>query len=72
MSMSGVIIAIGLAKWHHEFKWVPALLCLAFALLPLVQTALPVEDLDRLVNASALAPLFNSDHLILAIMNGRL
>ena len=50
-----------------------ALLCfIAFALLPLVQTALPVEDLDRLVNASALAPLFNSDHLILAIMNGRL
>ena len=50
-----------------------ALLCfIAFALLPLVQTALPVENLKELVNSSALAPLFNSDHLILAIMNGRL
>ena len=50
-----------------------ALLCfIAFALLPLVQTALPVENLKELVNASAPAPLFNSDHLILAIMNGHL
>ena len=44
----------------------------AFALLPLVQTLLPVENLNQLVEASALAPLFNSGNLILAIMNGKL
>ena len=33
VSLSGVVIAIGLAKWHHHFQWVPALLCLALALL---------------------------------------
>ena len=50
-----------------------ALLCfIAFALLPLVQTALPVENLNELVAASTLAPLFNSDRLILAVMNGHL
>lgn len=49
------------------------LLCfLAFALLPLVQTAIPVDNLNSLVAESALAPLFNSERLILAIMNGRL
>lgn len=49
------------------------LLCfLAFALLPLVQTAIPVDNLNALVAESALAPLFNSERLILAIMNGRL
>ena len=50
-----------------------ALLCfVAFALLPLIQTLLPVQDINQLVEASALAPLFNSGNLILAIMNGRL
>ena len=50
-----------------------ALLCfVAFALLPLIQTLLPVQDINELVAASALAPLFNSGNLILAIMNGRL
>ncbi len=49
-----------------------ALLCfIAFALLPLVQTVAPV-GLDELVAGSTLAPLFNSDQLILAIMNGKL
>ena len=49
------------------------LLCfVAFALLPLIQTLLPVQDINQLVEASALAPLFNSGNLILAIMNGRL
>ena len=49
------------------------LLCfVAFALLPLIQTLLPVKDINQLVEASALAPLFNSGNLILAIMNGRL
>jgi hypothetical protein len=50
-----------------------ALLCfVAFALLPLIQTLLPVQDINELVEASALAQLFNSGNLILAIMNGRL
>ena len=49
------------------------LICfVAFALLPLIQTLLPVQDINELVAASALAPLFNSGNLILAIMNGRL
>lgn len=50
-----------------------ALLCfVAFALLPLIQTLLPVQDINQLVETSALAPLFNSGNLIMAIMNGRL
>ena len=49
------------------------LLCfVAFALLPLIQTMLPVQGVSDLVQASALAPVFNSGNLILAIMNGRL
>ena len=46
--MSGVIIAIGLAKWHHEFKWVPALLCLAFALLAQIVSNMANEYFDYL------------------------
>ena len=50
-----------------------ALLCfVAFAILPLIQTMLPVQGINELVQASALAPLFNSGNLILSIMNGRL
>ncbi len=49
------------------------LLCfVAFALLPLIQTLLPVKDVNLLVEQSALAPLFNSGNLILAIMKGKL
>ena len=49
------------------------LLCfVAFALLPLIETVVPVEDIGLLVSQSTLAPLFNSGNLILAIMNGRL
>ena len=49
------------------------LLCfVAFALLPLVQTLLPMQEISQLVEASALAPLFNSGNLILAIINGKL
>ena len=47
-------------------------LFLAFALLPLIQTAVPIEHLNGMVAESTLAPLFNSDRLILAIMNGHL
>ena len=50
-----------------------ALLCfVAFALLPLIQTMVPITGISEMVEASALAPLFNSGNLILAIMNGRL
>ena len=50
-----------------------ALLCfVAFALLPLIQTMVPVPEVNEMVASSALAPLFNSGNLILAIMNGRL
>ena len=50
-----------------------ALLCfVAFALLPLIQTVVPVTGINDLVAQSALAPLFNSGNLILAIMNGKL
>lgn len=49
------------------------LLCfLAFALLPLVQTMVPIPQLNELMSGSTLAPLFNSERIILAIMNGRL
>ena len=50
-----------------------ALLCfVAFALLPLIQTMVPVTGINEMVSQSALAPLFNSGNLILAIMNGKL
>ena len=49
------------------------LLCfVAFALLPLIQTMVPLEGLEELVAGSSLAPIFNSGELILAIMNGQL
>ena len=49
------------------------LLCfVAFALLPLIQTTVPITGINDLVAQSALAPLFNSGNLILAIMNGKL
>ena len=50
-----------------------ALLCFVlFALTPLLLTVVPVEGLGDMMNASVLAPLFNSGNLILAIMNGHL
>ena len=50
-----------------------ALLCvIAFALLPLVQTAVPLKEIDQLIAASALAPMFNANALIMAVMNGGL
>ena len=50
-----------------------ALFCfVAFALLPLIQTMVPITGINELVEKSALAPVFNSGNLILAIMKGRL
>ncbi len=49
------------------------LLCfIAFALLPLIQTVVPIDGINDLVADSTLAPVFNSQQLILSIMNGRL
>ena len=48
VSISGVIIAIGIAKWHHHFQWVPALLCLAFALLAQIASNTANEYFDYL------------------------
>ena len=49
------------------------LLCfVAFALLPLIQTIIPIKGADELVKTSALAPVFNSSNLILSIMRGHL
>lgn len=44
----------------------------AFALLPLLQTIVPLEGISEMLSESSLAPIFNSDQLILSIMNGRL
>ena len=50
-----------------------ALLCFVlFALMPLLQTVIPVEGLEDMVATSTLAPVFNSGNLILSIMNGHL
>lgn len=48
VSLSGVIIAIGLAKWHHRFQWIPALLCIAFALLAQIVSNMANEYFDYL------------------------
>ena len=48
VSLSGVIIAIGIAKWHGHFKWVPALLCLVFALLAQIASNTANEYFDYL------------------------
>ena len=49
--MSGVIIAIGLAKWNHYFHWVPAVLCLLFALLAQIASNTANEYFDYLHGA---------------------
>ncbi len=48
VSLSGVIIAIGLAKWHHHFQWKPALLCLVFAVLAQIVSNTANEYFDYL------------------------
>ncbi len=48
VSLSGVVMAIGLAKLHGHFKWVPALLCLAFALLAQIVSNTANEYFDYL------------------------
>jgi len=51
VSLSGVIIAIGMAKWQGHFKWTPALLCLVFALLAQIVSNTANEYFDYLHGA---------------------
>ena len=48
VSLSGVIIAIGLAKWQQHFQWIPAMLCLTFALLAQIASNTANEYFDYL------------------------
>ena len=48
VSLSGVLIAIGIAKWQHHFRLVPALLCVAFALLAQIVSNFANEYFDYL------------------------
>ena len=51
VSLSGVIIAIGLAVYHNHFRWVPAVLCLLFALLAQIVSNTANEYFDYLHGA---------------------
>lgn len=46
VSLSGVVIATALACWSHRFAWLPALLCLLFALLAQVASNFANEYYD--------------------------
>ncbi len=49
------------------------IICLAvFTLIPLVQTVVPMEQVDELIEGSQLAPIFLNGNLIRAIMNHQL
>lgn len=49
------------------------LICLAvFTLIPLVQTMLPMDIINQLIDESQLAPIFMNGNLITAIMNKKL
>lgn len=48
VSVSGVVLAIALTKWLGHFKWVPALLCLVFAVLAQVVSNFANEYYDYL------------------------
>lgn len=48
------------------------LVFVAFALLPLVQTMVPLDAVNELIDGSKLAPLFNNGALVTAIMNGKM
>lgn len=51
VSLSGVVIAIGLAVWHHCFQWIPAMLCLVFAVLAQIVSNTANEYFDYLHGA---------------------
>ena len=46
VSLSGVVMAIALAAWMRELRWVPALLCVVFALLAQVVSNFANEYYD--------------------------
>lgn len=48
VSVAGVIAAIGVAKWEHRFEWLPALICLVFAVLAQVTSNFANEYYDYL------------------------
>ncbi len=48
VSLSGVVIAIGIALWQHAFKLVPAVLCVLFALLAQIVSNMANEYYDYL------------------------
>ena len=48
VSLSGVVLAVALAKWLKHFQWRPALLCLVFALLAQVVSNFANEYYDYL------------------------
>lgn len=48
VSLSGVIIAIGIAMWQHSFRLAPAVLCVLFALLAQIVSNMANEYYDYL------------------------
>lgn len=46
VSISGVVMAIGIAVWQNHFKWVPTVLCLIFAVLAQVVSNFANEYYD--------------------------
>lgn len=46
VSASGVLMAIGIAAWQNRLRWVPAILCLVFALLAQIVSNLANEYYD--------------------------
>ncbi len=48
VSVSGVLMAMGVAQWDGKFKWMPALLCLAFAVLAQIASNFANEYYDYL------------------------
>jgi 1,4-dihydroxy-2-naphthoate octaprenyltransferase len=51
VSLSGVIMAIGIAVWQNHFRWIPAILCIIFALLAQVVSNFANEYYDYLRGA---------------------
>lgn len=48
VSVAGVISAIGVAKWDNRFSWLPAVICLVFAVLAQVTSNFANEYYDYL------------------------
>ena len=48
VSLSGVLMAIGIAVWQNHFKWIPAILCIFFAIMAQVVSNLANEYYDYL------------------------